>query len=564
MENNDSVTKPMEQKLSTTQNYFFEAKGGSGKRADMGSGEDEDRQDHCQSHVTNMDMTAKSKIDLVLLWVRTNLLLTLTICGVLVGLLVGFLGRLASFSGESIMLVSFPGEILMRMLKMFIIPLIISSLISGMAQLDVRSSGRMGTHALLYYVITTVLASIVGIVMVVVIHPGDPNLKAHVTGKSTDIKVSTLHAMLDIIRNLFPDNLIQACLQQVQTTYKKVEVNKVIVSHELNSSYDSPDFILKPELVYRDGINVMGMILFCMTFGLLAGQMGAKAKIIVDFFVALNNIVMKFVGIIMWYSPFGILCLIAGKIMSIENLAATAQQLGLYMITVILGLLVHALITLPAIFYLFTRKNPAAFFRGILQAWIMGLATASSAATLPVTFRCLEENNKIDSRVTRFVVAVGATINMDGTALYEAVASIFVAQMNGIQLGIGQLITVSLTATLTSIGAAAIPSAALITMLVIFSALGLPASDISLLFAVDWMLDRIRTSINIVGDSFGAGIVYHLSKAELDRIDAKRAVDALESGLAPSAKADKETDCIKRSTPDGISEIHVDARTSDE
>ncbi|XP_069696625.1 excitatory amino acid transporter-like isoform X1 [Periplaneta americana] len=568
MENNDSVTKPMEQKLSTTQNYFFEAKGGSGKRMDyMGSGEDDNKEKVFQSHVTDTDTSAKSKVDLVLRWLRTNLLLTLTICGVLVGLLVGFLGRLARFSDESIMLVSFPGEILMRVLKMFIIPLIISSLISGMAQLDARLSGRMGTHALLYYVTTTVLASILGIVMAVVIHPGDPNLKTHVEGESTDIEVSTFHAMLDIMRNLFPDNLIQACLQQVQTTYKKVEVNKALLSHELNSSNDSPDFILKPELVYKDGINVMGMILFCMTFGLLAGHMGAKGKIIVDIFVALNEIVMKFVGIIMWYSPFGILCLVAGKIMSIENLAATAQQLGLYMITVILGLLVHALITLPAIFYLFTRKNPAVFFRGILQAWIMGLATASSAATLPVTFRCLEENNKIDSRVTRFVVAVGATVNMDGAALYEAVASIFIAQINGIHLGIGQLITVSLTATLTSIGAAAIPSSALVTMLVIFSALGLPTSDISLLFAVDWLLDRLRTSINIVSDSFGAGIVYHLSKAELDRIDAKRAVDALESGLAPRAKAAKQIDCISPSTSEGLSETQIshdiDASASD-
>nr|CAD7413431.1 unnamed protein product [Timema poppensis] len=430
---------------------------------------------------------------------RQNLLLVLTIASVLVGVAIGFLGRLARLSDGSIMLVSFPGEILMRLLKMFILPLIISSLVSGMAQLDARCSGRMGMRALIYYITTTVLAAIVGILMVLMIHPGDPRIKTQVEGASTRQDVSTLDAILDIVRNLFPDNLMQACFQQVQTTYKKVR-----------------------------------MIVFCLAFGLLAGQMGPKGRLMVDFFVVLNDIIMKLVGVVMWYSPFGILCLIAGKIMSIENLATTAQQLGLYMITVILGLMIHAIITLPGIYFFFTRKNPAVFFQGMLQAWVTALGTASSAATLPVTFQCLEENNMIDKRVTRFVVAVGATVNMDGTALYEAVAAIFIAQMNGIPLGIGEVITVSLTATLASIGAASIPSAALITMLLVLSALGLPTEDISLLFAVDWLLDRIRTSINVLGDGFGAGIVYHLSKDELDKMDAERNADLTECGLAPA------------------------------
>nr|CAD7453690.1 unnamed protein product [Timema tahoe] len=468
----------------------------------------------------------------VLTWMKQNLLLMLTIASVLLGVAIGFLGRLARLSDGSIMLVSFPGEILMRLLKMFILPLIISSLVSGMAQLDARCSGRMGMRALIYYITTTVLAAIVGILMVLMIHPGDPRIKTQVEGASTRQDVSTLDAILDIVRNLFPDNLMQACFQQVQTTYKKVP--QALVFHGPNiSGVATPEFIMKRSLVYKDGTNVMGMIVFCLAFGLLAGQMGPKGRLMVDFFVVLNDIIMKLVGVVM-YSPFGILCLIAGKIMSIENLSTTAQQLGLYMITVILGLMIHAIITLPGIYFFFTRKNPAVFFQGMLQAWVTALGTASSAATLPVTFRCLEENNMIDKRVTRFVVAVGATVNMDGTALYEAVAAIFIAQMNGIPLGIGEVITVSLTATLASIGAASIPSAALITMLLVLSALGLPTEDISLLFAVDWLLDRIRTSINVLGDGFGAGIVYHLSKDELDKMDAERNVDLIECGLAPA------------------------------
>ncbi|XP_060818337.1 excitatory amino acid transporter-like [Bombus pascuorum] len=484
--------------------------------------------------------TPLDRLQLVVDWFGENTLLVLTIIGVLVGLILGFLGRLASPSLQTIILLSFPGELLMRLLKMCILPLIVSSLISGMAQLDPRGSGRMGYRALIYYTVTTILAAIVGIAMVLIIHPGDPSIKTTITAPKADIaEMSTLDAILDIVRNMVPENLVQACFQQVQTTYVTMEVIP-IGTHEITQ-------VIEPKLVYKDGTNVMGMIVFCITFGLLAGQIGPRGKLMVDFFVVLNEIIMKFVNIIVvWFSPFGIMCLIAGKIMSINNLTATAQMLGLYMVTVIVGLLIHAIITMPAIFWFITRQNPAVFFKGMMQAWITALGTASSAATLPVTFRCLEENNKIDPRVTRFVVSVGATVNMDGTALYEAVAAIFIAQMNGISLGIGEVITVSLTATLASIGAASIPSAALITMLLVLTALGLPTNDISLLFAVDWMLDRIRTSINVLGDGYGAGIVYHLSKHELEKMDQERKLEGLEMG---TPLEDISESCQRESVP---------------
>lgn len=486
------------------------------------------------------------RLQVVIKWMGENLVLVLTILAVLLGLILGFLGRLADFSSHSIMLISFPGEILMRVLKMFILPLIISSLITGMAQLDARSSGRIGFRALTYYMATTILAAVVGIAMVLIIHPGNPEIKPQVIDTlGEEAKISTIDAILDIIRNMVPENLVQACFQQVQTSYVK---KKILILEGKNRT----DYILEPTLVYKDGTNVMGMIVFCIVFGLLAGQIGPKGKIMIDFFAVLNDLVMKLVGIIiLWYSPFGIMCLIAGKIMSIQNLAMMAQMLGLYMITVIMGLLIHAIITLPLIFWLVTKKNPAVFFRGMMQAWITAMGTASSAATLPITFQCLEENNKLDPRVSRFVVSVGATVNMDGTALYEAVAAIFIAQMNGISLGIGDVITVSFTATLASIGAASIPSAALITMLLVLTALGLPTSDVSLLFTVDWLLDRLRTSINVLGDGFGAGIVYHLSKDEIEEMDAEKKFEGIETGISPF-----EIEC-QESSPVSASETKI-------
>ncbi|NWW92893.1 EAA2 protein, partial [Rhynochetos jubatus] len=462
-----------------------------------------------------------------------NLLLTLTVLGVILGALCGGLLRLATpIDPDIIMLIAFPGDILMRMLKMLILPLIISSLITGLSGLDAKASGRLGTRAMVYYMSTTIIAAVLGVILVLAIHPGNPKLRKQLgQGKKND-EVSSLDAFLDLIRNLFPENLVQACFQQIQTVTKKVLVPPPIeeppnvtdsafamMNETVHEAPPEAQLVIKKGLEFKDGMNVLGLIGFFIAFGIAMGKMGEQAKMMVDFFNILNEIVMKLVTMIMWYSPLGIACLICGKIIAIKDLEVVARQLGMYMVTVIVGLLIHGGIFLPLLYFVITRKSPFSFLAGIFQAWITALGTASSAGTLPVTFRCLEENLGIDKRVTRFVLPVGATINMDGTALYEAVAAIFIAQMNGIELDGGQIVTVSLTATLASVGAASIPSAGLVTMLLILTAVGLPTQDISLLVAVDWLLDRMRTSVNVVGDSFGAGIVYHLSKEELDTID---------------------------------------------
>uniref|UniRef100_A0A3B5MVI5 Amino acid transporter n=1 Tax=Xiphophorus couchianus TaxID=32473 RepID=A0A3B5MVI5_9TELE len=483
-----------------------------------------------ESHLEPIEARPRSKCAQICSKMFKNLLLTLTVLGVILGAVAGMLLRVASpIHPDIVMVIAFPGDILMRMLKMLILPLIISSLITGLAGLDAKSSGRLGTRAMVYYMSTTVIAAVLGVILVLVIHPGNPKLKENLGEGEKNDDVSSLDAFFDLIRNLFPENLVQACFQQIQTVTKKVEVvveedvNVTTVEGLVANITKEPQFIIKKSLQFKSGMNVLGLIGFFIAFGICMGKMGEKARLMIEFFNILNEIVMKLVIMIMWYSPFGIACLICGKIISIKDLEVVGRQLGMYMVTVIIGLIIHGAIFLPSIYFVITRKNPFTFFLGIFQAWITALGTASSAGTLPVTFRCLEENLAIDKRVTRFVLPVGATINMDGTALYEAVAAIFIAQMNGVNLDPGQIVTVSLTATLASVGAASIPSAGLVTMLLILTAVGLPTQDISLLVAVDWLLDRFRTSVNVVGDSYGAGIVYHLSKAELDELDAHTA-----------------------------------------
>merc|ERR1712002_1138787 len=216
-------------------------------------------------------------------------------------------------------------------------------------------------------------------------------------------------------------------------------------------------------------------------------------------------------------APVGVFFLIGGQVLGTDDFGTVLNQLGWYFTTVMLGLFIHGFIVLPIILTVFTRSLPFRFIGNMTNAFTTAFGTGSSSATLPVTINLLETKNHIDPRVCRFVLPIGATINMDGTALYEAVAAIFISQVNGMDLSIGQIIAISITATAASIGAAGIPQAGLVTMVMVLDTVGLPPDDITIILSIYWLLDRFRTAINVLGDSIGAGIVYHLSKDQLSR-----------------------------------------------
>uniref|UniRef100_A0A8C5ES26 Amino acid transporter n=1 Tax=Gouania willdenowi TaxID=441366 RepID=A0A8C5ES26_GOUWI len=481
-----------------------------------------------------------TKNDVKTFFIRNSFVI-FTVAAVIIGIILGFSLRPYHFSYREIKFFSFPGELLMRMLQMLVLPLLVSSLITGIAALDSRASGKMGMRAVVYYTTTTVIAVFIGIIMVLIIHPGKGS-KDEFTKPQQIEQVSAADAFLDLIRNMFPPNLVEACTKQVlrirfKTQYVKRIIQVKITVNDSILMLNGSDEITEEEMIpvpgAVSGINALGLVVFSMCFGLIIGSMGEQGKPLKDFFDCLNEAIMRLVAIIMWYAPIGILFLIAGKIVEMEDISAMGGQLGMYTVTVICGLLIHAVLVLPTLYFIITRKNPLVFMAGLLQALITALGTSSSSATLPVTFKCLEENNKVDKRVTRFVLPVGATINMDGTALYEALAAIFIAQVNDYDLNFGQILTISITATAASIGAAGIPQAGLVTMVIVLTSVGLPTDDVSLIIAVDWFLDRLRTTTNVLGDSIGAGIVEHLSRHELKSKD-------LEVGSSVVEEADKK------------------------
>ena len=219
---------------------------------------------------------------------------------------------------------------------------------------------------------------------------------------------------------------------------------------------------------------------------------------------------MTFVLFVMKFAPLGIFCLVAARF-GAANISGTLwqelRQTGGYSFTVLLGLGVHAFVVLPALLYVFTRRNPYRYMLQLSQALLTAFSTASSSATLPVTMEAAVENAKVNRKSVDFVLPLGATINMDGTALYEAVAAIFIAQLVGQDLTFAEQITVAITATLAAIGAAGIPEAGLVTMIIVLTAVGLPTEYISVILAVDWLLDRFRTTVNVFGDAVGAAVV---------------------------------------------------------
>jgi Na+/H+-dicarboxylate symporter len=254
--------------------------------------------------------------------------------------------------------------------------------------------------------------------------------------------------------------------------------------------------------------DILPLIFFSLLFGAILTSIGEKGKPVVAFFEAINLVIMKMVTIIIYFAPIGVLAII-GEIVARErdSVQDLLSRLGMYTLTVILALLVHALITLPLLLRFIAKRRPFGYFKNMGEALATAFTTASSSATLPLTMDLVEERNKVDSRAASFVLPLGATINMDGTAMYEAVAAIFIAQVYGIDLSIGQQVVIFLTATLASIGAAGIPHAGTVMMVFVLTAVDLPLEGIGFIWAIDWFLDRCRTTVNVWGDSVGAAVV---------------------------------------------------------
>jgi len=363
--------------------------------------------------------------------------------------------------------ISWVGKLFLDLLMLTIIPLIVAAVITGVSSLgDVRKLGKLGGLTVLYYLCTTAIAVLIGLILVNIIRPG---------------------ISVNAVSNVIPDKVAGK-----ETTGIEEIISSLIVPNLFEAAVST---------------QLLPIIIFCLAFAAALTTIGEKGKTVISFFDGLNDAMMKLVIWIMTLSPIGIFALIASKLGTTGGGEAFWQELtsvGWYIITVIVGLAAHALVLFIILITL--SKKGRGYFLDMLRALVTAFGTASSATTLPFTMECSIEAG-VDKRAVKFVLPLGATVNMDGTALYEAVAVMFIAQAYDINLGFTEQAIIFITATFAAIGAAAIPQAGLVTMLIVLAAVDLPKEGIGLLLAIDWFLDRIRTTVNVWGDSVGAAVI---------------------------------------------------------
>ncbi|MHC4622920.1 MAG: dicarboxylate/amino acid:cation symporter [Planctomycetota bacterium] len=395
-----------------------------------------------------------------------NQILIAIVSGVAVGLLLG----------EKAGHIKIVGDIFIGLLRMIIVPLILASMVAGIVSIgNVRKLGRIGLRTFIYYATTTILAVLVGLVLVNLIRPG---VGVEITAEqAVDLSGREASPVTSIVKDIVPRNLFEAMA----------------------------------------GDKVLAVIFFSLVLGVAISSVGEKGKSLAAFFEGFNAVMMKITGWIMLLAPFGVFALMAHTIGTMG--LGVMRPLAVYMATVVFGLGIHAILTLPVLLFAFGRYSPVRFVKNVFSAVATAFSTASSAATLPITMECVEENAGVSNRVASFVLPLGATVNMDGTALYEAVAAMFIAQAYGISLTVPQQLVIMLTATLASIGAAAIPGAGLVTMVIVLKAVNLPLEGIGMILAVDRLLDMLRTAVNVWGDACGTVVVARLEGEQLNAAD---------------------------------------------
>ena len=365
------------------------------------------------------------------------------------------------------------GRLFIAMLKMLIAPMILLSITSGIAGMgDARNVGALGAKTVALYLVTMALAVATDLLFVNVFEPGSG---------STLAESEFFHASLAREAGAVDMDLGEFL---TRTLFQ-------VLSNPIASVAEG---------------RILPIVLFAVLLGLALLQLGHHARPLVELLDAGNRAVMQIIGWFIRLAPVGIFALI-GHLVATIGFAELARHLGAFAAVVIGATLVHALVTLPLIARLVAGIGPLELFRGIREALVVAFTTSSSAATLPVTTRCVEKNLGVRPHVSSFVLPLGATVNMDGTALYEAIAALFVANVYGIELGLGAQLVVFLVAMLTAVGAPGIPSAGMVTMVVVLESVGLPAESVGILLTIDRFLDTFRTMANVEGDAIVAASV---------------------------------------------------------
>ena len=373
------------------------------------------------------------------------------------------------------------GKIFINLLKLIAVPLVFASLIKGVSSLsDISKLSRIGGKTIGIYLFTTVVAVTFGLLLVNIIQPGTSFSEE----KRMELKeqyASNAASKIASAKDVKKDGPLQFIIDMVPSNFIQATGNNK---------------------------NMLQVIFFAILFSIAMVMLPKeKTSIVKDFFDGVNDIILQIVDLIMLTAPYGVFALLAGLVVDFGGSAELFQALGIYSLNVVTGLLLMIMVVYPLILKSFTKLKYFDFFKGIAPAQMLAFSTSSSAATLPVTMERCEDHLGVSEEVSSFVLPLGATINMDGTSLYQAVAAVFIAQAFGYDLDLSQQLTIVLTSTLASIGSAAVPGAGMVMLVIVLSSIGIDPEGIALIFAVDRLLDMLRTVVNVTGDATVATVV---------------------------------------------------------
>jgi Na+/H+-dicarboxylate symporter len=455
------------------------------------------------------------------------------IIGMVLGLIYAFISSYFGWNEFTMNWIDPFGQIFLKLLKFMALPLVLFSIISGVSSLtDITKLGRLGAKTLGLYLLTTVFSISLGLFLVNIIKPGsfmedEQRIKNRMQYELWVAATSSVDMLDDHQYLNDPDYAyLKDELDYSEDAFNDEDIQSKIIEANKNKEQSPLSFVVDmiPDNIgaaVSSNQNMLQVIFFALFFGITLLFIPAKkAKPVKEFFDGMNEAFLKMVDMIMKYAPYFVFALLAGVISKMANSPQEVFQifksLGSYTLVVSVGLLIMIFGVYPTLVTNLVRKiKYRSFMRNISPAQLMAFSTSSSAATLPVTIECLEENMKVSKNVAGFVLPIGATVNMDGTSMYQAIAVIFLAQLHMVDLSFSQQLVIVLTATLASIGSAAVPSAGLVMLIIVLQSVGLNPAWIAIIFPVDRILDMIRTTVNVTGDATVATLVAY-SEKEID------------------------------------------------